>query len=65
MAVFSISEPLNRVEKSLLVWPRTVSTRGFHCSRELLCGFCVVWVIQNKLFDWLISPCRLILVLLL
>ena len=36
----------------------------FHCSRELLCDFCVFWVIQNELLDWLISPCELILVLL-
>ena len=42
MAVLLISKSLNRVEKSLLVWPGTVSTRGFHCSRDWLYDFCVV-----------------------
>ena len=27
--------------------------------------FFYVWVIQNELLDWLISPCELIMVLLL
>ena len=63
LVVFSVSKYLNRVRKSL-VWPRTVPTLGFHCSRELLCDFCVFWVIQNELRDWLISLCELILVLL-
>ena len=38
---------------------------GFHCSHDMLCDFCVVWVIQNELLDLLISPCELILVLLI
>ena len=42
MAVLSVSKSLNRVKKSLLVWPTTMPTRGFHCSHELLCDFCVV-----------------------
>ena len=42
MVVFSVSKPLNRVKKSLLVWPCIVPTRGFHCSRDWLCDFCVV-----------------------
>ena len=65
MAVFFVSIPLNRVKKSPLVWPRIVPTRGFHCSLGVLYEFCVVWVIQNELIDWLISPCELILMLLL
>ena len=42
MAVLSVSKSLNRVKKSLLVWPCTVPTRGFHISRDLLCDFCGV-----------------------
>ena len=38
---------------------------GFHCSRDMLCDFCVVWVIQNELLDLLISLWELILMLLL
>ena len=37
---------------------------GFHCSRDMLCDFFVVWVIQNELLDFLISPCEIILMLL-
>ena len=40
-------------------------TRGFHCSRDFWCDFCVVLVIQNELPDLLISQCELILVLLM
>ena len=36
----------------------------FHCSRDMLCDFYVVWVIQNELLDFLISLCELILMLL-
>ena len=25
-----------------------------------VCDFCVVWVIQNELLEWFISPCELI-----
>ena len=42
MVVLSVSKSLNRVKKSLLVWPWTVPSLGFHCSRDLLCDFCVV-----------------------
>ena len=42
-----------------------MTSLGFHCSRDMLCDFCVVWVIQNELLDLLISPCELILMLLL
>ena len=62
LAVISVSKHLNRLEKIPIMWPGTVPTRRFHCSRELLCDFCVFWVIQNELLDWLISPCELILV---
>ena len=64
LAVFAVSKYLNRMRRSL-VWPRTVSTLGFHCSRVLLYDFCVFWVIHSELLGWLISPCELILVLLL
>ena len=42
MTMFSVSKSLNRVKKSLLVWPRTVPSLGFHCLSDLLCDFCVV-----------------------
>ena len=42
-----------------------MSSIGFYCSRDMLCDFCVVLVIQNELLDLLISPCELILMLLL
>ena len=38
---------------------------GFHYSHDMLCDFCVVWVVQNELLDFLISQCELILMLLL
>ena len=63
LAVFSVSKYLNRVKRSL-VWPLTVPTLRFHYSCVFLCDFCVFWVIQNELLDFLISPCELILVLL-
>ena len=38
---------------------------GFHCSRDFVCDFCVVWVIQNELLKFFISQCELIWMLLL
>ena len=40
MALLSVSKSLNRVEKILIVWPLTVPTLRFHCSRDVLCDFC-------------------------
>ena len=42
MAMLSVSKSLNRVEEIPIVWPRTVSSLGFHCSHDMLCDFCVV-----------------------
>ena len=43
MAMLSVLKSLNRVEKIPIVWPLTVPSLGFHCSRDMLCDFfCVV-----------------------
>ena len=60
MTVFSVSKSLNRVKKIPIVWLLTVPSLGFHCSRDMLCDFSVVWMIQNELLDLLIDPCELI-----
>ena len=36
LAVISVSKHLNRVEKIPIVWPLTVPTQGFHCSRDFV-----------------------------
>ena len=40
LVVIPVSKYLNRVRRFL------VPTLGFHCSRVLLCDFCVFWVIK-------------------
>ena len=64
MVVLLVSKSLNRVEETPIC-VAVNSAEPFHCSRDMLCDFCVVWVIQNELLDLLISLCELILVLLL
>ena len=42
MVMLLVSKSLNRVKKIPIVWPWTVPTLGFHCSRDMLCDFFVV-----------------------
>ena len=64
MALFSVSKYLNRVKKIPIVALNSVEPRVllFTC---FVYDFCVVWVIQNELLELFISPCELILMLLL
>ena len=58
MAVFLVSKYLNRVMKISIVVANSAEPR-------VLLFVCVVWVIQNELLELFISPCELILMLLL
>ena len=42
MIVFSVSKSLNRVKKIPTCVAVNSADRGFHCSRDMLCDFCVV-----------------------
>ena len=66
LAVFSVSKPLNRVKISPLV---TMPTKGFtvHVNSDMIFGmnFYDVEFFKMNCLCWLISPCELILVLLM
>ena len=65
MAVFSVSKPLNRVKKiPTCVAVNSADPRVSLFTCLVVCFLCC-WVIQNELLDLLISPCELILVLLI